>query len=135
MGSWIFITFFIISPFTAHIQRFSTEIMNSAVLTEIFISQKWVFFPTWVVHTVNKTIWPRSPRYHLLLVVVSYTFFAAACSRLMKNSILIISGHLRAQDKHRPACKLLKDYNQKILTFHSIYDYFALLKAFKRKKP
>ena len=28
------------------------------------------------------------------------------------------------------ACKLLTDYNQKILTFHSIDDYFALLKAF-----
>ena len=31
---------------------------------------------------------------------------------------------------HRRACKLLKDYNQKILTFRSIYDYFALLKTF-----
>ena len=31
---------------------------------------------------------------------------------------------------HRRACKLLTDYNQKILTFHSIYDYFVLLKAF-----
>ena len=31
---------------------------------------------------------------------------------------------------HRRTCKLLTDYNQKILTFHSIYDYFALLKAF-----
>ena len=31
---------------------------------------------------------------------------------------------------HRRACKLLTDYNQKILTFHLIYDYFALLKAF-----
>ena len=31
---------------------------------------------------------------------------------------------------HRRACKLLTDYNLKILTFHSIYDYFALLKAF-----
>ena len=30
---------------------------------------------------------------------------------------------------HRRACKLLTDYNQKILTFHSIYDYFVLLKA------
>ena len=29
---------------------------------------------------------------------------------------------------HR-ACKLLTYYNQKILTFHSIYDYFTLLKA------
>ena len=31
---------------------------------------------------------------------------------------------------HRRACKLLTDYNQKILTFHQIYDYLALLKAF-----
>ena len=31
---------------------------------------------------------------------------------------------------HRRARKLLADYNQWILTFHSIYDYFALLKAF-----
>ena len=31
---------------------------------------------------------------------------------------------------HRRACKLLTDYNQKILTVHSIYEYFALLKAF-----
>ena len=30
---------------------------------------------------------------------------------------------------HRRACKLLTDYNHRILTFHSIYDYFALLKA------
>ena len=28
------------------------------------------------------------------------------------------------------ARKLLTDYNNRILTFHSIYDYFALLKAF-----
>ena len=31
---------------------------------------------------------------------------------------------------HRRALKLLTDYNHGILTFHSIYDYFALLKAF-----
>ena len=31
---------------------------------------------------------------------------------------------------HRRVCKLLTDYNHRILTFHSIYDYFALLKAF-----
>ena len=31
---------------------------------------------------------------------------------------------------HRRARKLLTDYNHRILTFHSIYDYFALLKAF-----
>ena len=31
---------------------------------------------------------------------------------------------------HRRACKLLTDYNHKILTFYSIYDYFALVKAF-----
>ena len=31
---------------------------------------------------------------------------------------------------HRRARKLLTDYNHRILTFHSIYDYFVLLKAF-----
>ena len=31
---------------------------------------------------------------------------------------------------HRRARKLLTDYNHIIVTFHSIYDYFALLKAF-----
>ena len=33
---------------------------------------------------------------------------------------------------HRSAWKLLTDHNQKILTFHSFYEYFALLKAFNR---
>ena len=45
----IFITFFNISSFTAHIQRFWTQIMNSAVFAGIFISQKWVFIPTWLL--------------------------------------------------------------------------------------
>ena len=31
---------------------------------------------------------------------------------------------------HRRASKLLTDNNHRILSFHSIYDYFALLKAF-----
>ena len=31
---------------------------------------------------------------------------------------------------HRRARKLLSDYNLRILTFYSIYDYFALLKTF-----
>ena len=31
---------------------------------------------------------------------------------------------------HRRAGKLLTDYNHRILTFHSIYYYFALLKTF-----
>ena len=31
---------------------------------------------------------------------------------------------------HRRARKLQTDYNHSILTFHSIYDYFDLLKAF-----
>ena len=31
---------------------------------------------------------------------------------------------------HRRSCKLLTDYNHRIHTLHSIYDYFALLKAF-----
>ena len=32
----------------------------------------------------------------------------------------------------RRACKLLTDCKQKILTFHLIYNYFALLKAFNK---
>ena len=36
---------------------------------------------------------------------------------------------------HRRARKLLTDYNHRILTFHSIYDYFALLKAFNTNTP
>ena len=40
----IFITFFNISTFTSHIQRFLTEITNSCGFAEIFISLKWVFF-------------------------------------------------------------------------------------------
>ena len=33
---------------------------------------------------------------------------------------------------HRRACKLLTDYNHRILTFHSIYKYFTVLKAFNK---
>ena len=36
---------------------------------------------------------------------------------------------LKIECAHRRARKLLTDYNHRILTFHSIYDYFALLKA------
>ena len=36
---------------------------------------------------------------------------------------------------HRRARKLLTDYNHRILTFHSIYDYFALFKDFQHKYP
>ena len=43
---WIFIRFFNISSFTAHIQWFWTQITNSATFTEIFISQKLVFLPS-----------------------------------------------------------------------------------------
>ena len=42
-------------------------------------------------------------------------------------------GHTNAakiECAHRRARKLLTDYNHRILTFHSIYDSFALLKAF-----
>ena len=37
---------------------------------------------------------------------------------------------LLSECAHRRACKLLTDYNHRILNFHSIYDYIALLKAF-----
>ena len=42
-------------------------------------------------------------------------------------------GHTNAakiECAHRRARKLLTNYNRRIITFHSIYDYFALLKAF-----
>ena len=42
---------------------------------------------------------------------------------LFFNAAKIECAHMRAH-------KLLTDYNHWILTFHSIYDYFALLKAF-----
>ena len=45
----IFITFFNIYSFAAHIQIFWTQIMNSDVFAKIFISQKWALFPTWFV--------------------------------------------------------------------------------------
>ena len=37
---------------------------------------------------------------------------------------------VRIECTHRKASKLLTDYYQKILTLHSIYDYFALLEDF-----
>ena len=43
------------------------------------------------------------------------------------------SGHSNATKNecaHRRTRKLLTNYNHRILTFYSIYDYFALLKAF-----
>ena len=42
-------------------------------------------------------------------------------------------GHTNAatvECDHRRACKVLADYDRTIATFHWIYDYFALLKAF-----
>ena len=49
-------------------------------------------------------------------------------SNIIRKSLTHI--HFYPRTHARRACKLLTDYNQKILTFHSIYDYFALLKAF-----
>ena len=45
----IFNTFFNIFSFTVHIQRLWMEITNSALFSEIFISQKWIFLPSWRV--------------------------------------------------------------------------------------
>ena len=39
------------------------------------------------------------------------------------------------ESAHRRASKLLSDYNQKNLTFHSIYDYFCSIKGFQHKYP
>ena len=58
------------------------------------------------------------------LVFSKMTCALLAWGRLGRNNAAKI------ECAHRRACKLLTDYNQKILTLHSIYDYFALLKAF-----
>ena len=58
------------------------------------------------------------------LVYSHLTYALLAWGRMgLTNAAKIECAHLRA-------CKLLTDYNHRILTFHSIYDYFALLKAF-----
>ena len=58
------------------------------------------------------------------LVYSHLTYELLACERSARTNASKIGC------AHRRACKLLTDYNQKILTFHSVYDYFALIKAF-----
>ena len=58
------------------------------------------------------------------LVCSHLTYALLACGRSGSTNAAKI------ECAHRRACKFLTDHNQKILTFHSIYDYFSLLKAF-----
>ena len=67
--------------------------------------------------------------------MVKLLFFFVFPSDLDRDVLMLkigISGWTNAakiECAHRRACQLLTDYNKKILTFHLIYDYFALLKA------
>ena len=45
----------------------------------------------------------------------------------------LLTNAAKIECAHRRACKLLTDYNHRILTFHLIYDYFVLLEAFNTK--
>ena len=58
------------------------------------------------------------------LVYSHLTYALLAWGRLERTNAA------KVECAHRRACKLLTDYNQKFLTVNSIYDYFALLKAF-----
>ena len=60
--------------------------------------------------------------YYLVYSHLTYSLLASGRSRITNAS--------KIECAHRRECKLLTHYNVKILTFHSIYDYFALLKAF-----
>ena len=57
---------------------------------------------------------------HYSLVYSHLTFALLAWGRSGSTNVAKI------ECAHRRAYKLLTDSNQKILTFHSIYDYFAL---------
>ena len=57
-------------------------------------------------------------------------YYSLVCSHLLAWGRSGSTSADKIECAHRRACKLLTDYNQKILTFHSMYDYFALLKAF-----
>ena len=56
-----------------------------------------------------------------------YSYLTYALLALGRSGL---SNAAKIECAHRIACKLLTDYNHRILTLLSIYDYFALLKAF-----
>ena len=58
------------------------------------------------------------------LVYSHLTYSLLAWGRLGRTNVA------KVECAHRRARTLLTDYNHRILTFHSIYDYYALLKAF-----
>ena len=80
-------------------------------------------------------------------IVSHLTYALLALGRLGRTTAAKIVSHLtyallalgrlgrtnaaKIECAHRRARKLLTDYNKKIYTFRSIYDYRALLKAFK----
>ena len=70
--------------------------------------------------------------------VIVMLYYSLVYSHLTYFALLVLgrSGRTNAamiECAHRRARKLLKDYNHRILTFHSIYDYFCFIKGFKYK--
>ena len=94
----IFITFFNISSFTTHIEKFGTQITNSAVFAKIFISQKWVLLIYWHCYRLR-----QETNWHTGMTVAKQQVQTSRCkmpnyvTASGSNSILDQLTHLRAQ--------------------------------------
>ena len=99
---------------------------------EIQFVQKSQLSNSWALHLMNS--WALHLHCQLPADVMVKLYYSLVYSHL--TYVLQAwerSGRTNAakiECPHRRASKLLTDYNHRILTFHSIYDYFTLLKAF-----
>ena len=59
-----------------------------------------------------------------------HDLYAELTNAELTNDLSGLTNAAKIECAHRRACKLLTNYNHRIPTFDSIYDYFALLKAF-----
>ena len=85
--------------------------------------------PNQIIYLINITWFRRRLHCQLLANVMVKLYYSLVYSHLTYALLAWgRSGSTNGQDwvccAHRRACKLLRDYNQKIITFHSIYDYF-----------
>ena len=91
---------------------------------------KWNFFAP--VNSTGRGILPPPSTGRLQLLCQCF-FQAMRGSTQKLSNWLVRPAHADTlaprPPAHRRACKILTDYNQQILTFHSINDYFALLKV------
>ena len=84
--SWADIYYiFNISSFTGHIQRFWMQI-NSVVLAEIFISQKWVFLPIWSVLNGDRS----GKSTHISMITHLWSYINSAIADIAGHSAPIL---------------------------------------------